>query len=408
MNTFSAENQLVLFACSANPEIDALQQTITNIDDWATACDKLIKKGVAPLFLELLEKNPELVEGDEKQEEESGEMADGRKRVPREVVAKLKQAYLKTFSRSVLLYDTFREIAEGLNAKGIKAVALKGVYLAEHLYPKIGLRQFSDIDLLFRKEDVEAALEVFGALGFVLEKQAFSENVSQIHESAHLPHLMRRGVSVELHTRLHGPFNEYDLPEMELFDRAVPVTINSQAFHVFELHDLFLHLCIHLDKHVNSTHVQFYSFADIGRILTKHAMELNWDTLMRRSKAYGCEKALINQLSICKDLFNAPLPTEINEGLTDWRDPALVNRLIDHLDNKIVNTPATQTHIKYIKRIKQPYQKFLYLIEIIFPSKRILIRAYKIRHQKFFWLWYPYRWWIGFKGLVLNRELRDS
>jgi hypothetical protein len=68
MNTFSAENQLVLFACSLNPEIDALQQTITNIDDWAKACDKLIKKGVAPLFLELLEKNPTLVEGDKKQE----------------------------------------------------------------------------------------------------------------------------------------------------------------------------------------------------------------------------------------------------------------------------------------------------------------------------------------------------
>jgi hypothetical protein len=32
---------------------------------------------------------------------------------------------------------------------------------SEHLYPKIGLRQFSDIDLLFRIEDAEKALELF-------------------------------------------------------------------------------------------------------------------------------------------------------------------------------------------------------------------------------------------------------
>jgi hypothetical protein len=78
----------------------------------------------------------------------------------------------------LLLYDAFPKITEALRNKGIQPVALKGIYLAEHLYPKIGLRQFSDIDLLFRIEDAEKALEVFTRLGFSMVKPAFGEMCS--------------------------------------------------------------------------------------------------------------------------------------------------------------------------------------------------------------------------------------
>ena len=183
LHQFSPENQLVIAACSPAPNPILLQQTISQLDNWDKTTAKLIKKGVAPLFLDILDKN--------------------QLDIPQEVKAKLRQAYLKTVSRSMLLYDAFCEIAEALNKEGIQAVALKGIYLAEQLYPKIGLRQFSDIDLLFRIEDAEKALAVFTRLGYTMVKPAFGEAVTTVFEPAHLPPLTRKGVSVELHTRLH-------------------------------------------------------------------------------------------------------------------------------------------------------------------------------------------------------------
>ena len=146
-----------------------------------------------------------------------------------------------------------------MNKEGIQAVALKGIYLAEQLYPKIGLRQFSDIDLLFRIEDAEKALAVFTRLGYTMVKPAFGEAVTTVFESAHLPPLTRKGVSVELHTRLHGPTQSYRLPDREMADRAIELTIHGQAFRVFELHDLLIHLCLHHDKHFNGSHMQLYA-----------------------------------------------------------------------------------------------------------------------------------------------------
>jgi len=189
MYAFSPENRLVLAACSPNPDSAQLRQAISEIDNWDKASEKLIKKGVAPLFLELLNQHPELVaarsvEHELKNKSTAVEQFDSNvniqskekpvyegftssdRKVPEEAVAKLRQTYLKTMSRSMLLYDAFREIAEALNKRGIKAVALKGIYLAERLYPKIGIRQFSDIDLLVSRDDAGAVVEAMELLGF--------------------------------------------------------------------------------------------------------------------------------------------------------------------------------------------------------------------------------------------------
>ncbi len=133
-------------------------------------------------------------------------------------------------------------------------------------------------------------------------------------------------------------------------------------------------------------------------------MELNWDILMSRSKAYGCEKALINQLWLCKYIFNAQLPAKITKSLTDLGDSLLVKNLIIHLDDKTEYKPSTIAHLEYLKRIKNPMQRLLYVLEVLFPTKRLLVNAYKIKNHKLFWMWYPYRWWIGLKGLFIRRK----
>jgi hypothetical protein len=386
MYTFSPENQLVIAACSPAPDIAQLLQSLAKIDNWDKACTKLIKKGVAPLFLEIVNSTVELQQA-----------------IPAEVRAKLQQAYLMTVSRSMVLFDAFREIAAALNDRGIKAVALKGIYLAEQLYPKIGMRQFSDIDLLFRQEDVEVALEVFGELGYRMVAPAFGEVVMSVIEPAHLPPLTRKGVSVELHTRLHSPTQIYRLPEQEMADRAEEVSLQGQAFRVFEVHDLLIHLCLHLDKHFNGSHMQLYSWADIARLLAQRGHELNGEVLWQRCVAYKAEKEVMKILGMVQGLMGVKLPEGWGNGSAEGMSVAALQLFEKHLDDRVSHEAATQTHLFYLRKIKSPWGKVHYLREVLLPGKRVMVRAYQLKKERWYWMWYPYRIWVGLKGLFWKR-----
>lgn len=388
---FTAENRLVLFACSVNPDLVDVKRTINEIENWNEATEKLIKKGVAPLFLELLEKHPELVDEDKNTNEDSGSMAYVSKGVPKEVMAKLKQAYLKTLSRSMLLYDAFREIAEKLNAKGIKAVALKGIYLAEHLYPKIGLRQFSDIDLLFREEDTKVVVEIFENLGYKMTEQGYGKTINSLLKSHHLPPMVKNGVSVEIHTKLHKEHKSYVLPEKEMFDRAVHVQIYGQPFHVFEVHDLLIHICLHLDNHLHGGHMQFYSLADIARFIVKWGGIIEWNVLSERCKSYGALNEVINQLLVANKQFGAPKIGAPENGLDITLQRSTLNLIINQLDGKSNGNTSRQPHFYYIRKTKNPLKKTLYILELVFLKKNVMIRTFNIKYPKLYWMWYPYR-----------------
>lgn len=398
--SFSPENRLVLASCNPSPDLNKLWQAIKDIDDWDKACDKLIKKGVAPLFLHILEKNSACIMSDNLTRILKEINENAIEVVPKVVVAKLKQAYLKTMTRNMVLFDVFREIAEKMNQKGVKAVALKGIYLAEHLYSDIGLRQLSDIDLLVKNDELTTVIKIFEELGFKKSEFEFGNTMLSVLEPTHLPPFTRKGVSVEVHTRLHGPTHRYQLPVEDMIERSVKTVIWGQSFHVFEVHDLIIYLCLHADKHLNSNHLQLYSYADITRLLTMHRNEIDWEIFQRRINECRGGFEVMKQLKIANQLFDAPIPDKALEGLSDKLSLTVIDIFNNHLEDKPMYETGTKTHLYYIRKVKTFKGKLLYLVELVFPKKKVMIRMFSVKNSRLYWLWYPYRWWVGLKALL--------
>jgi len=61
---------------------------------------------------------------------------------------------------------------------------------------------------------------------------------------------------------------------------------------------------------------------------------------------------------------------------------------------------AVPVHFRNIKHIKNPLLKVRYVWEVVFPGKQIMIEKYSIKQARLFWLWYPYRYYCGLRGLV--------
>jgi len=66
---------------------------------------------------------------------------------------------------------------------------------------------------------------------------------------------------------------------------------------------------------------------------------------------------------------------------------------------------AVPVHFRNIKHIKNPLLKLRYVWEVVFPPKQFMIEKYNINGKwlmingKFWWLWYPYRYYCGLRGL---------
>jgi hypothetical protein len=403
----SPEDKLILSCVKIQPtpkELEKINNLIPQLQDWDYLITTIIDRGIGPL---LYKKLPLL----------SNSLL-----IPTSVQTKLQQVYYKTLSRSTILYEHFRKVADAFAEQDISVIALKGIYLSEWLYQDIGLRQFSDIDLLVKEKDGLTALSILTALGYNPEsvETNMSELVDNLNETVHYDPMVLNGVSIEIHIKLHQDAEKYELKVNEIWKNAISTIINNTSILALSKNDLLIHLCVHLDKHFQTGHVQFTCFNDITNLLEMNSDNINWNELIVTCKNYNCENVVFKYIVLTNKYMNATVPDYIiqkYESLFSGHD----NRLfIMYLKGYtyIGNANQTATHIGNIKKLESFSEKFRYSWEIIFPPKAFMINKYNTQPLKggksfqqfiplaggtrghFWWLLYPYRWWIGVKGVI--------
>jgi len=176
-------------------------------------------------------------------------------------------------------------------------IALKGIYLSEWLYQDIGLRQFSDIDLLVKEEDGEKCLKLLESIGYNKHDSGkLSEFVNKQFDMVHYEPRIQAGVSIEIHIKLHAKTEQYHVIVSDLWKNAIPANLNGITIQALNANDLLIHLCLHLDKHFKVGHVQFTCFNDITNLLEKYSDRLNWTDFTDVCKLYKSEKVVFKYL----------------------------------------------------------------------------------------------------------------
>ena len=88
--------------------------------------------------------------------------------VPMNVGERLRRAFQETARRNLLLAGELLELLELFAGRGVRAIPFKGPVLAAALYGDLARREFFDLDLLIRLEDLGAAQEVLESRGYRL------------------------------------------------------------------------------------------------------------------------------------------------------------------------------------------------------------------------------------------------
>jgi hypothetical protein len=217
------------------------------------------------------------------------------------------------------------QLAEALALLPLDRIVLKGAYLADCIYPAPGTRPMSDIDILFRPEDLPTVSQVLHRLGYASrEKPAdFGPGITKhtaTFKRAGQPQVpnpyLDAGVlaMIEPHRSLEESWFglKCDLTP-RVWERSQPAQISGQPVRVLAPADCLLHLCVHLVFHLIMGSPAFVQLLDLSVVASRS--ELDWDDLLARAAELRASGYAYAALRLAARELGAPVPQPLLERL---------------------------------------------------------------------------------------------
>jgi hypothetical protein len=141
--------------------------------------------------------------------------------VPAEVPEVLDRKRLEIQVRLGYMIEEFQRQVHAFHKNGIPFIALKGIYLAQSLYPNVVQRPFKDIDILCRPGDVKGAIEVLQGLGYVSPPLRVRHWLEHCYFNAPVIHNGPVRFMVDVHWNV-GPLHRYSIDLDGVWNRSTP------------------------------------------------------------------------------------------------------------------------------------------------------------------------------------------
>jgi len=223
---------------------------------------------------------------------------------------RLEERFQQNLRRSLLLSSELPRLLDALPP----AIAFKGPVLAQRLYGDFAAREYCDLDLLLRPDDIPAAIATLGKMGFTAALPLEPWQL-QAHLRSGCEYAMSDG---RIHVELHWQYvprqfgNEFDLEQ--LFVRAAKVPIGDREIPALSPEDDLLMLTVHATKHGWN---KLAYVADIAALL--RACPMDWDyvkgeALDRRTGLGFCIACML------ADWCGAPLPEDVRSVAANDRE----------------------------------------------------------------------------------------
>ncbi len=310
MTTLRPEIEFLLTSARAHLKAepsDALRMRLSDDLDWREVLRLARQHAVLPLLYEQLK-------------------AVGSQALPQAVWDELQRRFRGNLRRNLSMTAELLQLLRMLEAHRIDAMPYKGPALAAAVYGDVGLRQFNDLDILVRRQDVLNVKNLLLSQGY---QDLFSLPAAQ--ESVYLQtgcelsfqHPTKR-IWVDLHWHIVRKFCGFPLPLEPLWERLQPLWLNGQQIQTLAPEDLLLILCIHNGKH----HWDRLGWlCDVAKLLHRYP-QMDWEPLIDQATGIGAARMLWLGLYLAQELLDARLPARVRQRMqADPAVPALAARL---------------------------------------------------------------------------------
>jgi hypothetical protein len=290
------EHQLMIGCARVKiDDIAAMQKLVHQPIDWQYLIDRSYQQGVMPLLYRNLEKH-------------------GSGLVPVDVLQTLRQMFFNNSQYSLLLTRELIQTFKLLHEHNIAAVPYKGPVLAAAVYGDVSLREYGDIDIVVRQEDILKAERLLLAQGYVHKDQMSEADKAAFLQSKHEHNFtfIHRvsDIMLELHWRITPRVTSLIEPK-HFWQNLQSETLAGAPYLNLSLADWLPILCVHGSRH---RWERLTWLCDIAEIMRHQAID--WDAVIQRSQVLSCRRMLFLGVLLSHYILDAPLPDRVLQEMT--------------------------------------------------------------------------------------------
>jgi hypothetical protein len=311
---------------------------------------------------------------------------------------RIREIRLAILARNTFLFRELKKLMGTFTAAGIEVILLKGAMM-ESIYPP-GLRPFTDIDFLVRREEWGRMTEVLDTLGYRSRLPTLRPGTEDIQESMKYTKYGKFPIAVEPHLMLGTPYPYSVRIEAEgLWHRACRINIAGIETLVLSPEDSLLHACLHLFEHRLGGWLA--TCCDIVELIYRFSEDLDWEVFVQRTFRYGLCFPVRTSLKYVAGMFHVPIPSFVLEHLDRYTPSALETFIYNLCTILGENEQEGIDMLVAFLTMSGVRMKVRCLLAVLLPSREFIRRRYSITNDR--WLpWYYVRRWKDFFIAVLK------
>ncbi len=293
---------------------------------------------------------------------------------------KFTEAKNKAIRKNIIMDTERKKVLERLESEGIWHMPLKGAVLHDW-YPKLGMRQMSDNDILFDPAARASVRQIMLDLGFTCEHYGYSHNDDYFKPPV---------CNFEMH---HVLFTQSQEENLSVYYTGIRERLrkadNRSYEYSFSPEDFYIYLIAHEYRHFCGGGTGVRSLADTYVILRKYENQFDWDYI----------RAELEKLSLSEfESKNRTLALKLFAGDSLSADDSKQLRYYI-----LSGTYGTQEHKVGNKLRESGQSKFRYAAKRMFPDRGFIRDNYPFfyRHKLLIPLLWVYR---PVHGLVTDRK----
>jgi hypothetical protein len=297
--------------------------------------------------------------------------------MPEDVKQHLKWILYMTTARNLQMYKVLSLVISALQKDSLDVILLKGPYLAATVYPNMGARAFSDLDLLVKKIDLPKVEKCFHAMNFFIP----SPRELDKKEDFHLPFTEGKGSIVEIHWDFE---REIRFSDKSLI-REFWANAEKKRFELFEvkalsLEDALLLLCLHYAHHLLG---MLGILSDIDKFVSFYKEKLNWEKFLLTAKKHALSRVAYLSLYYAAELFDTDIPKEVQRRLSPkWYVKKILHSelcralVLSETESEIIGRTRSVIRAALMESQKT---RFKYVFRYTFPPLEEVKLIYKVK-----------------------------